>query len=511
MAEKDFLEAIRIHKSVGEVVGIPLGLLKLGTMYARQGFLKRAEEMASEAFVHSKKYGIRVTLQKSIHLLYRVAKQNQDAEKALQYLEIFSEEAESNQKFQTQQIVDCYDEIGKMEAQVMEKKREIEHVEMLKKKTQAEYAAQVKSDFLSTMSHEIRTPLNAIITISNLLKEGNDKEENILIESLRFASNNLLLLVNDVLDFSKLESAKVELESKSSNLPKLLKNIHQTYAGLAKSKGLEFQLELDEQLETCYEIDSAKLSQILGNLLSNAIKFTDKGSVKLTASVKSKHDEVDDIHFEISDTGIGITDDFKGTIFQSFAQPKSVTTKKSSGSGLGLAIVKKLVSLFGSTITFSSKENEGSSFFFTIGLRRSQEESAIPLVNLTEIDQLRILLVEDNALNTLVAKKLLKVWGAKAESAVNGEEAVSMASEKKYDLILMDIHMPLMDGYEAAELIRQGQRNRNTPIWALTADIMAHTQIQHKNNFTGYLRKPIEQADLKEVLLNVPITADVSI
>ncbi len=503
LAEKDFLEAIDIHLEMGEIIGPPLAFLKLGSMYAKQGLLEKAEKFANDALAFSSNHGIKVFIQKATYLLYRIAKQKGDIGAALEYLEKYSSDAEENLKDQTQQIVDCYTEISRMEASAMEDRLQIERNEMVEKKNKAEYAAQVKADFLSTMSHEIRTPLNAVITISNILKGSEtDTDDQTLIQSLRFASNNLLLLINDILDFSKLESAKIELEPRPANLPELVRNIHQTYLGLAKDKGLIFDVDIDKELAETYEVDSIKMSQVLGNLVSNAIKFTTKGSVKLSLELKQKRTHADDIYFSITDTGEGISDDFRSEIFESFAQPKGPNTKKSGGSGLGLAIVKKIVELFGSKISFVSQERVGSTFFFTISVKRSDVRAVHEVEESKPMEQLKVLLVEDNALNRLVASKLLAKWGATADMAETGIDALESAKQRKYDLILMDIHMPLMNGYDAAKAIKAIGKNMETPIYALTADIMAHAQEDYKDYFTGFLRKPIEQAHLREVLQN---------
>jgi CheY-like chemotaxis protein len=365
-----------------------------------------------------------------------------------------------------------------------------------------EHAGQMKQNFLSTMSHEIRTPLNAVITITSLLSERVEEEEMQLLDSLKFASNNLLMIINDILDFNKLDNGKVELVNRPCNLMKLLEGLSEAYNNMAKAKGLKLELQIDENLAEAYSLDETKLSQILNNLISNAIKFTDTGSVTVALKLISSQLETDTLRFSVTDTGVGIPEDFVKDMFDSFSQPVAVTTRKQGGSGLGLAIVKRLVELYGSKIYFDTTVNKGSSFYFNIDLKQITKLKHAPVKTLDQLQNKTVLLADDNMINAMVARKLLSKWGLTAEHAINGLVAVEMAGLKAYDFVLMDIHMPEMNGFDATEHIRNSfNPNNSTPIFALTADITAENDSQYAQYFTGFLRKPIEIDNLYEALL----------
>jgi signal transduction histidine kinase/ActR/RegA family two-component response regulator len=499
-AEADFTASLDIHQEMGEKLGLCMTLHKFGVMFLAKGQPQQAKEKLSEALVLGESHKMRMIISRASKLLYEIYKRENDLPQALVYLEKYLDDKEVSQKNQSHQIVNSYSLIHKMEAKAIEDRMQLEKAEIVEKKNQAEYAAKAKQEFLSNMSHEIRTPLNGVITITNLLKERPDAEDQKLLESLKFASNNLLLLINDILDFTKLDTGKVQLELRPTPIHHLLTNIVNTYDGLAREKGLDLNLHIGLDMGVAYELDETKLSQILGNLLSNAIKFTDKGRVELRVEKTGHNAPCDEISFRISDTGIGIPDDFLNEIFDSFTQARSFTTKKQGGSGLGLAIVKKLVNLYGSDIHIETKSGAGSVFHFTLQLKPSVLPNAKQPNQNHSLKGLEVLLAEDNTINILVATKLLSKWGIETDCARNGVEAVARAKEKKYDVILMDIHMPEMNGYDATACIRgAGTPNTDTPVYALTADIMANAPNHH---FTGFLRKPIEVDQLFLALSN---------
>jgi signal transduction histidine kinase len=504
LAEKDLDQSIAIHTAMKEKLGHCMSVQKKGVLFLEQGQYDKAKELLLEALQLSESCNSRMLKTKTYFLLYRVFKLLQNAGEALRYLEMHQADQEANVHNQTHQIVNNYKLISQMEAKALEDKMQLERVEMTEKKNKAEYAARARQDFLSNMSHEIRTPLNAVITITNLLKERADKEDQQLLESLRFASNNLLLLINDILDFTKLDTGKLELEMHPVNFRDLLQNIKNTYDGLAKEKGLLLSLQMEEDAGRVYGADGMRLTQILGNLLSNAIKFTDEGSVVLSVKKTGETRDGVQLRFSVADTGMGITEDFLTEIFDAFTQPKSVTTKKQGGSGLGLAIVKKLVVLYGSDIYIQSKPNEGSVFTFDLVLKPGYLPKAAPAKESRLLNNLTVLLAEDNHINTLVITKLLQRWGIEADFAKNGAEVVEKSTLKKYDIILMDIHMPEMNGYDAAKLIKQPENiNCSTPVYALTADINANLQQEYISYFRGYLHKPIEVNQLYDVLYSI--------
>jgi signal transduction histidine kinase/CheY-like chemotaxis protein/Tfp pilus assembly protein PilF len=503
-AENDFKRALEIHESVGERLGTAMAYRKLGAMYIDMPNLEKAKEALDKALKVCDKYNIAIIRFKSNYHLYEIYKREKNIVKSLEYLEKYIKQKEAVINTQTLQVIENYELITKMEALEKDAQLQKEKAEIIEKKNIAEQASKVRQEFLSTMSHEIRTPLNAVITITSLLKEGSDDEERQLVNSLKFASNNLLRIINDILDFTKLDSGKAHLEFRAVNLISLLENLKNTYEGLAREKGLQLLLQIDEGINEAYEIDETKLSQILGNLISNAIKFTESGYVTIAIKKIRQYPSFDQVQFNIEDTGIGIPEIYKDTIFESFSQPQSVTTRKQGGTGLGLAIVKKLVELHGSKIQLHSEVGKGSVFSFELTMKKANIVHKAPVKNLGRLNGKVALLAEDNMINAMVATKLLSNWGIKTEHARNGIEAVEKSKDRVFDFILMDLHMPDMNGFDATLSIRKSDNaNVNTPIFALTADITADQHEEYNALFNGFLLKPIEVEKMYEALIKV--------
>lgn len=500
-AEADFKEALNIHEAVGERLGTGMLYRKLGTLYIEMGELERAKAILEKALQLSEAYNIAIIKFKVNYLLYRVYKLEGDPVQSLNYLERYLRQKEAVINTQTLQVIENYDLIKKMESLEKEAKLRKEKAEMIEKQKLAEQAARLRQEFLSTMSHEIRTPLNAIITISSLLKDRSDKEDQQLLESLRFSGNNLLLLINDILDFTKLDAGKMLLENRPCNFIALLENIKTTYDGLAREKGLQLSLKTDTLIAASYKVDETKLSQILGNLISNAIKYTDHGTVSIEVEKISSSKDSDRLKFSITDTGIGIDNEHLENIFEIFFQSQSITTRKEGGTGLGLAIVKKLVGLYEQDVYVKSTLGEGSVFYFELDLEKSELPQTASVKRINELKDKTVLVAEDNIINAMVAGKLLSNWGMTTVHAQNGTEAIEKSKEKTFDFILMDIHMPEMNGFDATKYIRENQTlNSDTPIFALTADITADHQEEYVHYFNGFLRKPIEIDKLFEAL-----------
>jgi signal transduction histidine kinase/ActR/RegA family two-component response regulator len=501
LAEDDYKKAIEIHMQMGEKLGQGIAFQKLAVLYFLQERFQESKEYAFKALEFSIIYKSRMVKTKASYLLYEIFKKQENIQDALVYLEVHHAELQANVHSQTFQIIDSYKMIHNMAAKALEDKLDVEKNEILEKKNKAELIAKAKQDFLSNMSHEIRTPLNAVTTITTLLKERADVEDQQLLESLKFSSNNLMLLINDILDFTKLETDKIQLENRPSNIRDLLTNIKNTYESLAKEKGLELALLIDDKIGEVFEIDEMKLAQILGNLINNAIKFTDKGSVALSVKCIDKTTNAVKLRFNVTDTGVGIPEDFLGEIFDTFTQPKSVTTKKQGGSGLGLAIVKKLAALYESEVTIQTEIGKGSTFSFELLLKIADKKIVSKQKINLQLNELKVLLAEDNKINMLVATKLLSRWGIDADCAVNGMEALEKSTQKKYDIILMDIHMPELNGYDATKQLRQTDGiNKHTLVYAFTADVVANVQNEYVEYFDGFLRKPIEVDELYAAL-----------
>jgi CheY-like chemotaxis protein len=345
--------------------------------------------------------------------------------------------------------------------------------------------------------------LNAVITIAYLLNDKVEKEQRQLVDTLKFSANNLLQIINDFLDFTKLDAGKATLDLRPCNFKQLLENIKNTYIGLANEKGLKLSLDVDSEIADSYELDETKMSQIIGNLLTNAIKFTQSGKVSISIKKVDDGPDADQISFEVADTGSGIEEKHIEHIFDSFFQPQIITTRKQGGTGLGLSIVKKLVELHGSSIFVDSTFGKGSVFYFDLKLKKSTAPIKEVSKRTDLLDGKRVLLAEDNLVNAMLIRKLLTNWKMTTEHVKNGIEAVEKSQSKVFDFILMDIHMPEMDGFEATRNIRDAENpNANTPIFALTADVTAESQESYASCFNGFLRKPIEIEKMYQELIN---------
>jgi PAS domain S-box-containing protein len=373
----------------------------------------------------------------------------------------------------------------------------------------AEEAAESKQQFMSTMSHEIRTPLNEVIGISNLLLQGNPREDQMdFIKTLRFSGNHLLTLVNDVLDYNKMESGRIEFEQAQFNLSDFLLDIQRTYSFRSKSKSLEFDIVKENELPDKVIGDSIRLNQILSNLLSNALKFTQKGSIYVILKELERSKVSSRIEFLVRDTGIGIPKDKHEMIFDSFTQASTDTTRHYGGTGLGLAICKKLVELQGGHIDVESEPGVGSVFRFVLLFGIPDKEDKIPKNETSEtysgLEGKKVLVAEDNKINFFVANKFLTGWGVKVTHAENGKIALDLLEKEYFDLVLMDLHMPILDGVEATRFIRKSENPKinSIPVVALTAAIMSESHDKIEDiGINDYVLKPFKPRDLFDKIM----------
>jgi PAS domain S-box-containing protein len=376
--------------------------------------------------------------------------------------------------------------------------------QLIKSKETAEYGKKVKETFLANMSHELRTPVNGIIGISNLLRKTplNDQQSG-LLAMLETSSRSLLGVINDVLDISKIEAGKFSIVRSPHNVRTIVNAVFGLLKFNADEKNVEFLLELDNDVPETLQVDSLRLNQILMNLLSNAIKFTDRGSVKLTVSVLQKLNDKVKLKFSVEDTGIGIPTDRLTKIFESFEQAEEDTASKYGGTGLGLAIVKKLIELKGGDLTVSSKPGQGSVFnfvnWFSVATQPQGEKVVKPGKKLAPFVNTRVLVAEDNMINQFMVSKMLKDWNVEVGIAENGDKAIALLREENFDLVLMDTHMPGINGYQAARIIRMELEEpmRSVPIISLSASAFEHEQMEALSaGMNDVLPKPFEPHEL---------------
>ncbi len=377
------------------------------------------------------------------------------------------------------------------------KKLESEYIIAIQK---AEEASKAKSLFLSTMSHEIRTPMNGVIGIINILiNENAHAEQKDNLEALKYSANNLMYLLNDILDFNKIDAGKIDIEERSFDLYYILQNTLKSFVNTAKEKRLELNLSASNNFPKAVIGDPLRLNQIFNNLISNAVKFTHSGGVKVEAITENLSADEIQIRFSIIDTGIGIDEAFLPQLFDQFTQASNDTTRKFGGSGLGLAICKSLVKLLGSELHVKSKKDEGSEFWFSLNFKidKSKEENKREQILPAEIGfpGMQLLLVEDNQMNVMVAKNFLNKWDIQTDLATNGKEALVAVQKKRYDIILMDLQMPEMDGFEATKHLRLA--GFQTPIFALTANVNSETKAQViACGMNEYISKPFNPEEL---------------
>lgn len=355
-----------------------------------------------------------------------------------------------------------------------------------KARKDAEEGLKAKTEFLSTMSHEIRTPLNSVVGMSHiLLKTEPRQDQREHLDVLLFSANNLLNIVNDILDFSKIEAGKISFESIATDVHLIIKNVTIGLNAEAEKKGIDLVASIDETLQSKILTDPTRLAQVINNLVHNAIKFTQKGYVKVLVQVIEQTAEEITLQFSVEDTGIGIAPEKQQQIFEQFTQADSSTSRSYGGTGLGLTICKRILELQGSALQLKSTPGEGSVFYFsqtfskakTDAVELEKIEASLPKEEEKPLTGIHILLTEDNLMNVLVARTFLERWGATVTVAYNGQEALHLIEQpNNFKLILMDMHMPVMDGYVATQKIRE--KGIQIPIIALTASLPKDVESQ---------------------------------
>ncbi len=382
-------------------------------------------------------------------------------------------------------------------------KKKVE-IELISAREEALQLSKAKDMFISVMSHEIRTPLNAVIGMSHLLMEDNPSESQMEnLDILKFSAENLLTLINDVLDYAKIDTGNIQLEKEKTGLREIVHGVISSMQ-YKVTKNINLKESIDPAVPNCILGDKTRLTQILLNLVGNAVKFTEKGSVTVDLKVIEESKKEVRIRFGVTDTGIGIAQDKLETIFESFKQAELDTTRKYGGTGLGLAITKRLIELHDSRINVDSVPGEGSTFWFTISFKKVEDAIINSSTQFDEELNLHALVVDDNQINRLLINKVLKKWGASADFAENGAEAVAMVEkDNSYNVVLMDVHMPVMGGLEATQAIRAKDQEyyKKLPIVALTASMLNNQMSEiTKAGMNDFVLKPFDPKVLYEKL-----------
>lgn len=403
----------------------------------------------------------------------------------------------------------------------------IRHEELNSTKIRAEQSEKFKEQFLANMSHEIRTPINAVTGMTNLLLEKQPRADQLrYLESIRNASDSLLVIINDILDLSKIEAGKVEFEKVDLSVNDIIGNVFEIMSFKAEEKGLILRKTIDKSIPPVLIGDPTRVAQILINLIGNALKFTDKGSVSVTVnmdsgkSVASLPGSVVSLSFAVEDTGIGMTEEQQSRLFQDYAQAASDTARKYGGTGLGLSISRQLVQMQGGKIKVESKPGKGSTFMFNLNFPVSTSKSIAVLEKsisgemLLALRGIKILLADDNEYNRIVVKETLelKIQNVTIDEAKDGEVALEMIRNNNYDLILMDLVMPKMDGLEATRFIRSQMKSPKNaiPVIALTASVVKSEMDKcFDAGMNGFIPKPFKNHELLGTIYKTIVKKDV--
>ena len=384
--------------------------------------------------------------------------------------------------------------------------RKLNEMAILEAKEKAEEATKAKAQFLSNISHELRTPLNGIVAITRImLGERTTPEQQKNLEVLKYSGDHMLSLIDDVLDFNKIEADKVIIEKVSFNLQHTLFGISKAFGALAAEKNIQFDVNLPPELNQLVNGDITRVTQVMNNLLGNAFKFTPKGKVVFSVVVTGQSAQDMQVQFTVSDTGIGIAADKLDLIFESFTQADVKTTRKYGGTGLGLTISKRLVELMGGTMTVNSKQGVGTTFIINLGFalaRRSSNMQGEKGINeLEKFTGVKVLLAEDNPVNLMVACNILKKWEMEVTAVKDGQEALRAMAAGDFDIVLMDLEMPVLDGAAATRQIRL--TNQQVPIIAFTAasyENMREELLQ--NGMNDFVPKPFKPELLHQCIAN---------
>ncbi len=494
-ARKHLTDALRESRLIGNAEVQIICLFYLGKLYMEEGNYRQALQSLNDAYELAEEYLRRHDLMSINEALSAVYDKMSDIPKAYHHLKAF--ETLKEEIFKQKIINELHNLQVRQQIELAKKEKEV-----------AERTAQLKHQFLANMSHEIRTPMNAIIGMTRLLLTKQPQQEQLkYLKAIQQSSDNLLVIINDILDISKIEAGKIVIEHIDFSIGEVLQSTQDMLMLKAEEKGIELRLTIDPDIPKRLTGDHTRLNQILINLIGNAVKFTEKGYVETKVSLSKKEGENLWVRFDVIDTGIGIGEEFLHSIFDSFTQAGSDTTRKFGGTGLGLTICRKLVNLMGGVISVTSEVGKGTIFTATIPFVEAgthEEKVNISLLDeqsMKRLNNMLVLLVEDNEFNRMVAEDTLKevIPGVRIDVAVNGQEAVDKVQERHYDVVLMDIQMPVMDGLTATRVIRSELREpaRSVKIIAMTANVLQEdVQRYLDSDMDGYISKPFHADEL---------------
>jgi PAS domain S-box-containing protein len=493
------------------IANMNLGLLEVDNnediMYANAGFCQMSG-FTEEELLHQKASNVLILSEETKNIIN--VKNNLRIKDISDSYEIFITNKNGEGRWWLVSGAPSYDDNHKLVGSIgihldITDHKKLEH-DLIKARDEARASSQAKETFLANMSHEIRTPMSAILGMSKQLEKTKlDKDQRFFLNTIHSAADNLLVIINDILDLTKIESGKLSLENIGFEPQLIVRRVMQVMMHKAEEKGISLTNSFcDPKLPAVLIGDPYRINQVLLNLVSNAIKFTQKGAVDIECQVMEDSKKWQKIKITVSDTGIGMDKSFKERLFDKFSQEDDTVTRKYGGTGLGMSISKELIELMGGEMEVKSEKNKGSSISFTLKLDKGTK-GELPDKADEEIDvgvfiNRRILVTDDNEINRLLATTILQAYHVHCEEAVNGIDAIEKLQQSTYDLVLMDIQMPVMDGMEAVKIIRTHLLN-NTPIVALTAlALKGDNQKCLDAGFNDYLSKPFEESQLLKIV-----------
>jgi signal transduction histidine kinase/DNA-binding NarL/FixJ family response regulator len=494
-ARKHLVDALKESEELSNVEVQIICQFYIGRMMMDEGNYRQAQQHMNAAFELADEYNRKHDVMSVHEALAQLYDKMGDIPKAFYHLKTYEQMKEEIFKQTT------FNKIRNLQTR--------QQVELAQKEKEvAEQTAQLKQQFMANMSHEIRTPMNAIVGMTSLLMSKNPLPEQMkYLKAIQQSADNLLVIINDILDLSKIEAGKIVIEQTDFSLREVTNSVRDMLMFKAEEKGLQFMVNVEEGIPVRVIGDPTRINQVLINLAGNALKFTEKGYIEVRVTIQKKAEKKYWLKFEVIDTGIGISPDYVNKIFESFTQAGTDVARRFGGTGLGLTISKQLVELMGGEIGVTSELGKGTTFFAIIPLTESdvqiveQKSSAVDEQTMKKLNDVKLLLVEDNEFNRMVAEDTLKelLPDITIDIAINGQEAVDRVQEEHYDIVLMDIQMPVMDGVTATRTIRTtlSAPAKDVKIIAMTANVLQEDVAQYFNTgMNAYVSKPFQVDEL---------------